>query len=553
MTKLCEKTRLGLWPTMLVLVGVCAWGWGAGAAVSREEFGSTRADGCLHPADLDGDCCVGLSDVGMLADLWLSAGENLRGDLYEDERIDSKDYSRLSDQWQRRFNRWYVSPSGFSSGDGSQENPWDLGTALGDEAPIRPGDTVWLAGGTYYGPFAKSRKLSGTAESPIIYRAKPGERVTITADASVRTVLSNEAAYVWFWGLEVTADDDPGAIGAGGTAVNQIAAMGCKYINVIVHDCDRRNGFGIWGIGTELCGCVSYRNGQYGYGHGFYCQNRPRDVGGSTDDLPWMKFIDCVAFDNYKWGVHNYGENPVLANMLYDGVVVYANRERNFDSGGRQRDDNLVMRNSFTYHPEGWPSAQFGYHSQSNGRLLMEDNVFVAGSGSLAFNNWEQVISRRNICYTPVGGLLRIQTPDQMFGYEINDNRYYHDQGCYMLMDGIWRHTLEEWRMATGWDLTSTFTPGKPVDAWVFLRPNKYEPGRAHLIVYNWPGNATASIDLGSLWDIQVGQRYRILHLDDIWGQPVVHGMFDGSPIDLAIDGICGPEFACYLVLWSDR
>src|SRR5258705_10764463 len=49
---------------------------------------------------------------------------------------------------------YYASPSGSSGGDGSQQGPWDLRTALaGGNGKVQPGDTVWLRAGTYKGPF----------------------------------------------------------------------------------------------------------------------------------------------------------------------------------------------------------------------------------------------------------------------------------------------------------------------------------------------------------------------------------------------------------------
>jgi len=557
---------------MIVLIEVGLWPYDTGStgrviahsranhdqcdAPTADTFATTEANKlyrsdvreCLHPADLSGDCHINTSDLKIMADEWLSGPGNLKADLYQDNRIDFKDYAKLTDKWNLTLKRWYVSPTGSPSADGSEEKPWDLTTALGGSVPISPGDTVWLAGGTYNGPFTKTPDPSGTPDAPIIYRARPGQRATITADKSTQIIFTNEAAYVWFWGLEVTADGDPNVMPAGGSAVKQMPKMGCKYINVVVHDCPYRNGFAIWGIGTELYGCLSYRNGRYKYGHGFYCQNRPRDVAGSVDDLPWMKFIDCIAFDNYRWGIHNYAESPKLANILYDGMVVYANRERNFDSGGRQHDDNFIMRDSFTYFPNGWPSAQFGYHSDTNGRLIMENNVFVAGAGALSFNNWEQVTCRYNTLYTATGGLLRIETPDHLSSYDIDNNTYYHSLGCFMLLDGIWRHTLEQWQAATGWDDNSTYTPVKPDDVWVFLRPNKYEPDRANLIIYNWPNTGTVSIDLAGLWDLRQGEQYSIVGVEDIWREPAAEGAWDGQPIDLPITGLCAPEFVCYSI-----
>ncbi len=72
---------------------------------------------------------------------------------------------------------FYVTPTGKSAGDGSPESPWSLAKAFSHPASVKPGDTIWLRGGTYVGPFAS--QLKGTASKPIIVRQYPGERVTI--------------------------------------------------------------------------------------------------------------------------------------------------------------------------------------------------------------------------------------------------------------------------------------------------------------------------------------------------------------------------------------
>ena len=81
---------------------------------------------------------------------------------------------------------WFVAPSGAASGSGTRESPWDLRTALSHPAAVKPGDTVWLRGGTYRGAFLS--ELSGTAEKPIVVRNYNDESVTL--DANARTSLA---------------------------------------------------------------------------------------------------------------------------------------------------------------------------------------------------------------------------------------------------------------------------------------------------------------------------------------------------------------------------
>ena len=95
---------------------------------------------------------------------------------------------------------FFASPTGLPSGNGSQDSPWDLETALcggpnsascGGEAVqvVQPGDTLWLRGGTYYGTF--SGRLSGALGNPITVKSYPGEWARL--DSYLTAALSNSA------------------------------------------------------------------------------------------------------------------------------------------------------------------------------------------------------------------------------------------------------------------------------------------------------------------------------------------------------------------------
>jgi hypothetical protein len=451
-------------------------------------------------------------------------------------------------------NQWYVSPDGSPYGTGSQENPWDLATALCSTL-VEPGHTVWVAGGTYHGPFVKPAIPSGTADAPIIYRAVPGQRVTLTADEMERIVLRNYASYVWFWGFEVTVEGAE-ELGLWGNAVKQDVGRGAKYINMVVHDCPNRSGFYVAGIGTEFYGCLSYRNGRWanGFAHGLYCQNRPADTNDSVKELPWMNFFNCIAFENFGWGIHSYAENDNLANMLYDGVVAYGNSVGEFISGGNGNDDNFVVRNCLTYFPnDERTSAEFGYNSAFNGSLVVDNSVFVGGETAVSLHNWQDLTFQNNTCYTHDDLLMSITTPESELQYSFSNNKYYLDTNYLASLNGLDYRTLILWQQETGWDLDSTNNAGEPNELWVFFYPNKYEPNCAFLIIYNWPRTETVSIALSKLWDVKKYQQYqyRIAGVDDIWGEPVAEGTIDDAYIKLEMTGPYAPQFACYLVTRS--
>src|SRR5580765_282502 len=102
---------------------------------------------------------------------------------------------------------FYVSPTASGSGTGSFSNPWQLQTALSQPPTVvKPGDTLWLRGGTYTGRFTSY--LNGTSTQPIVVRQYAGERATIDGGTSGTTaIFTVYGSYTWFWGFEVTSSD----------------------------------------------------------------------------------------------------------------------------------------------------------------------------------------------------------------------------------------------------------------------------------------------------------------------------------------------------------
>jgi len=79
---------------------------------------------------------------------------------------------------------FYVSPSGSSSGAGSQTSPWDLQTALNQPAAVKPGDTIWLRvpAGTASGLETRLATLDPAERDAIVrVTTKVGESITSIA------------------------------------------------------------------------------------------------------------------------------------------------------------------------------------------------------------------------------------------------------------------------------------------------------------------------------------------------------------------------------------
>src|SRR5438105_2335201 len=76
-----------------------------------------------------------------------------------------------------RATEYFASPAGQAAGTGTQSSPWDLATALNARSAIKPGDTLWLRGGTYKGTYIST--LAGSTTAPVIVRNYQKERVII--------------------------------------------------------------------------------------------------------------------------------------------------------------------------------------------------------------------------------------------------------------------------------------------------------------------------------------------------------------------------------------
>ena len=75
-------------------------------------------------------------------------------------------------------------------------------------------------------------------------------------------------------------------------------------------------------------------------------------------------------------------------------------------------------------------------------------------------------------------------------------------------------------------DSASVVKSAYPTGCDVIVRPNKYEQGRANIIVLNWDHADTVDVDLSSV-GLRPGQRYRIQDSQNFYGNPVLSGTYD--------------------------
>jgi len=68
----------------------------------------------------------------------------------------------------------------------------------------------------------------------------------------------------------------------------------------------------------------------------------------------------------------------------------------------------------------------------------------------------------------------------------------------------------------------------------IIVRPNKYEQGRANIIVYNWRNLESVKIDLGRI--LNKGDKFEVMDVQNYSGKPVINGVFNGDSISIPMN-----------------
>jgi hypothetical protein len=395
---------------------------------------------------------------------------------------------------------FHASLQGSPEGDGSPSDPWDLTTALDRPPGVGPGDTIWIHGGRYVGSFVV--KQEGLPGAPITLRAWPGERVTLDGESAPdEPVLQIYHEWMVIRDLEIT-NSHSDRRSERGTGI-YVGGDHVVLANLVVHDV----GTGVSGgrlrgddtqEGTDILvyGSIFYNNGwlgpDRGHGHHTYLTNRDSVV----------RVEDSILFYSYGFGVHNYSysdSNYVRNNELV-GNVWFLNGApggKLYDNCMVGHDGTLLVSGVLLRENLGWAldldhrDVRLGWDT-ANENATVVDNYLV---GQTIFEDqWSDVTMTGNTFIGPVEGVDVAQYPE------------------------------------------NTYLDAPPTDNHVVVRPNRFEPGRAHLIVYNWEGLAEVSVDLAPA--VPIGTEYEVRNAQNVFSAPVASGTYDGSPIALPMTGL---------------
>jgi hypothetical protein len=369
-----------------------------------------------------------------------------------------------------------------------------------------------------------------------------------------------------------------------GVVVNP--STGIKLINMVIHD--NREGIfaGEGAIDTEIYGCVIFNNGfvdwRRGHGLGIYMLNRTGR----------KKIRNVISFNGFVDGMKAYSESQYAQDFLFEHVISFNNgvleafpgnpgdngagiptnsREPNIFAGTGNRNrpiNNIRIHSCYLYHPPDVTGKMLmaGYQGIGATGFELTNSRIMGGGSAVTLSHFSDVTVTGNRFYAqktvPAPGAF---TPivDAAFetGYSaVWDNNMYFDQlpvysgisySFRFSVGGVYEQACDSgsilkfsetrcsprggWRQHTGFDANSTWSHAAPTGTETFVIPNEYEPGRAHIAIYNWSLAAAVAVDLSGV--LNVGDTYAVYAAENYLGGPVVTGVYDGSAVQVPMTG----------------
>ncbi len=444
-------------------------------------------------------------------------------------------------------NDFFVAPGGTSSGPGTVSQPYDLVSAFSGQVG-QPGDTFWLRGGNYLlGHLDTS--VHGAPGRPVTFRGVTGENVRIDGSLSI----FNSNGYVCFRNFELYSSDlyrvsSETNVGFNPTDITILPGFSSyvpnvTFMNLAVHDQTRHGIYLFEGAtNTLVYGCVLFNNGwvspDNAEGHGLYAQ---ANVGSRT-------LADNIIFNNSGANMHVYDST---AGAILRGVVVDGNVA--FNAGAIQsvrpyRDwiigvdapalyaDGIVLENNMGVPPpplSPFPEIQVG-RDGTNGTVVFTNNYMPLG---LLMNNWHSATVTGNL-FAPksTNYVVNLNQTLTSLNADWDNNIYVFDPAGPAISVNSTPYVFSEWQELTGFDWDSTFVVGDLHGTKVFVRPNRYEPGRANIVVYNWDNLDNVAVDVNSV--LPLNSTFEVRNAQNFFGPSVLSGTFSGQRLSLPMTNL---------------
>jgi hypothetical protein len=379
---------------------------------------------------------------------------------------------------------WYVAPQGEAGHAGTKQSPWDLASALNGRKEVRPGDTICLLEGTYRRRPQElfEVRLTGSPDQPIHVRPVANHRVRIDGGLAVQS----PSAHVWIRDLEIFVSEP----------------LPEKPVSAGSHPQDLNRPHG----GLHMHGG---RNCKYLNLAIHHCNQAISCWKGEIDP----EIYGCLLYDNGWLGVDR-GHGHCIYTQNDEGVKTISNCIMTCRYDG-----------SYTMHAYGSERAYV------NNYLVTENICYGRGPFLIGGGRPSQGIRvHRNFLYSV----------DMRIGYtapsnedcDLRDNLIAHGR----LEIVRYRHAVQEN------NLILAKTDPRPSQPQAILLPNRYDPSRAHLVIYNWSKAPTVEVDAGAF--AQDGDTLELFDPKNPFGPPVTTATRRNGTIRVPLSG----EFAVFLV-----
>jgi hypothetical protein len=362
----------------------------------------------------------------------------------------------------------FVAPAGQPANAGTRESPWDIASALDGTQKVQAGDTLWLLAGTYRRRPEEqfTVKLPGTADQPIHVRGESGRRVTIDGGLKVE----DPSVGVWLRDLELLVSE----------------AQPTMPLSPGTHPPEfTRPWGGLHVYGGKHCKFINLVIHDCRQGVSWWKQSIDSDLYG------------CVIFGN-GWPGTDRGHGHCIYTQNKDGAKLISNCILSAVLSGQQTVQAYGSENAYVDN------------------FLCEDNVaygmgrFLIGGGRPSNN----IRVHRNHLYQV----------DLQLGYDAPSNA-----DCELLNNRIFRGSLVVQNYQTvKQEGTWIFKEDeRPTTTEAFVLPNAYEPGRAHVVVYNWSGEKETTVAVGKVFAEDQG--YVLHDPKRMYEEPVYSGTINNG------------------------
>jgi hypothetical protein len=257
--------------------------------------------------------------------------------------------------------------------------------------------------------------------------------------------------------------------------------------------------------------------------------------------------MDNVFFNNMAYGIHVYAGPTdgtqrnvhVIGNVSFNNGTIstrYA-AKGNIIIGADSPDEGMQAVDNLLYLSGNvGENLRVGY-TASNKDVLVTGNTVWGGGTAFVVGQWQSATVTGNMMGGSADMVSLLNNPGS---YSWTGNNYYRNAGA-----SAW-HTaagsgmpLADWKQSTGLGSNDQAVSDVPSDTKVFVRPNKYEAGRATVVVYNWGSQSSISANLSGV--LRAGQKYEVRNVQNMYGAAVASGTFSGSSISIPMGGVNAP------------